>query len=204
MTCPDVGGVMKKIDKPCAGCPEGAYPSAPKTPIGSPVMSPKEILEGLPSGTSNNPLPELEGVLYSKVWAVDQGMFAEGHLIQIVLTIPEGSRLIGSRPDGSIEYKKEAGDFEPPTSLDGYERDSENQWLFKPLWESCSWRHYTTMLKTKCQCIDVLAKCTVNGHWVRYEDCLRCKSRLPIARYTPPKKKTRASLLLPDLDHNSK
>jgi hypothetical protein len=188
----------------CKGCPEGVYPSAPSTPLHNKIVDPSEIHKGLPEGTSGEPLPELEGVIYSQIWGVDQGAFAEGHLVQIALTIPEGSKVLGSHVDGTIEYEKGPDDFEPPSPIDGFKRDPENKWLFRPLWESCSWRHYTTMLKTKCQCIDVLAKCSVTGHWVRYEDCLKCKSRLPIPNFTMPEAKTRATLRLPDLDRNSK
>jgi hypothetical protein len=188
----------------CQGCPEGVYPSAPSTPLSSVTSDYKELLAGLPEGTTNEPLPELEGVIYSQVWAIDQGMFTEGHLVQIVLTIPGRPKHIGCHSDGSIEYKKGPDDFEPPSPINGFKRDPENKWLFRPLWESCTWRHYTTMLKTKCQCIDVLAKCSANEHWVRYEDCLECKSRLPIPNYTSPILKTRANLRLPDLDQSSK
>jgi hypothetical protein len=188
----------------CQGCPEGEYPSAPSTPLKSQMTDPKELFAGLPGETTSEPLPELEGVIYSEIFAVDQGMFAEGHLVQVVLTIPGQPEHIRCHPDGAIEYKKGVDDFEPPTPLDGFRRDPENLWLFRPLWESCSWRHYTTMLKTKCQCIDVLAKCSVNGHRVKYKDCLRCRSRLPIPNYTVPEEKTRASLRFPNLDRNSK
>ena len=189
----------------CKGCPEGVYPSAPSTPLPSQTMDVEELLAGLPEGTSGEPLPELEGVLQSKTWAVDQGVFAEGHLLQIIMTIPGEPKWIGSHVDGSIEYHgKRLDDIMPPSPIDGYKRDPENKWLFRPLWESCSWRQYTTILKTKCQCIDVLAKCSANRHWVKYEDCLKCKSRLPIPKYMVPIKKTRASLRLPDLDRNSK
>jgi len=189
-------------DVPCEGCPGSVRP-APNVSINHHQIDTKSILDGLPDGTTKE-LQELKDVVYSKIWSVDVGKFAEGHLAQIVETVPGNLDRISSHADGSLEYEKGLDDFEPPSPIDGYERDSENLWLFRPLWESCTWRHYTTMFKQKCQCIDVLAKCSVSGHWVKYEDCLKCQSRLPILNQPFPKKKTRATLRLPDLNRSSK
>ncbi len=184
----------------CEGCPDVPYPSMPKGV--SPTQ--KDILRGLPDGTSNNPLPEHPDVVYSEFWGAYMGGSPESHLVNIILLMPEGFDRIRVHPDGSLEYEKKLDDFEPPSPIDGYECDPENQWLFKPLWQSCSWRNYKVALKKKCQCIDVLAKCTVNFHWIKFEDCLRCTARLPIESPKKPVKKTLKSLRLPNLDRSSK
>ena len=132
------------------------------------------------------------------------GGSAESHLINIILLMPEGFNRIRVHPDGSLEYKKDSTAFEPPSPINGYERDPENQWFFKPLWESCTWRQYKIAYKKKCQCIDIIAKCAVNLHWVTFEDCQKCRARIPIKVLEKPVRKTIQSLRLPDLDHNSK
>jgi hypothetical protein len=185
----------------CTGCGE-PYPSAKEVEIGT-MPDVSDSFKGLPTGTSKE-LPKLPGIVYSEVWAVPMSQYTDDHLSYIGMTVPEGFEFVRTNGDGCIFYEKEPGGFEPPGPIDGFECDPENQWFFRPLWESCSWRHYTTIAKTKCQCIDVLAKCSVNSHWVKYADCLKCKSRLPLKNRLYPVKKTRANLRLPDLDHNSK
>jgi len=197
MTSRDVNDVK------CRTCPDTPYPSAPDNPVGV-VPTIDDTLEGLPDGTVGGPLPDVPGIKYCDTWGVHTGGFAEDHLVSILFATPEGIDRFGIHPDGSIEYEKGLDDFEPPSPIDGYERDPENHWFFKPLWESCAWRHYKVALKEACQCIDVLAMCTANRHWVRYKDCLRCKCRLPIRNRPTIKHKTIQSLRLPDLDHSSK
>lgn len=165
----------------------------------------EDIIRGLPDGTSNAPLPDLSDVTYSEAWGVYVGGPPETHLVGIIMLFPEElSGQILMRTDGSIEYKKDPAAFEPPSPINGYKRDSENQWLFKPLWESCTWRHYKVAYKKRCQCIDILAKCAVNMHWVTFEDCQKCLARIPIKTVKKPVPKTRQSLRLPDLDRNSR
>jgi hypothetical protein len=189
-------------DAPCKGCPDLPYPPAPEVPVGM-VPNLEDTYKGLPEGTTSE-LKLPEGVITSGVWAVHQGFHAEDHLAQIYMTLPEGFTRVDIYGDGSIEYKKKPDDFESPGPIDGYVRDPENPFLFRPLWESCEWRYYTTVLKVNCQCIDVIARCSVNSHWVRYADCIQCKCRLPIKKRPNPVLKTRQNLRLPDLDRNSK
>jgi len=163
----------------------------------------EDILARLPQGTSNEPLPELPGLTYSHIWGVHLGGGPEDHLVSVILTIPKGFDRVFAHPDGSLEYKKLDG-FEPPSPLDGYRRDSKNPLLFKPLWMSCAMRYYGVVVKEKCKCIDVIAKCSINMHWVQYEDCLKCQARLPIKSPEKPVKKTRQNLRLPNLGCNSK
>lgn len=186
----------------CEGCHEVPYPTLELPKGTSPTR--KDVFKGLPDGTSNDPLPEHPDIIYGDSWGAYTGGPPESHLVNIILLMPEGFDRIRVHPDGSLEYEKRPDDWESPSLIDGYERDSENPWLFKPLWESCSWRNYKIALKKKCKCVDVLARCTVNFHWVKFEDCLRCTARLPIESPKKPIKKTRQSLRLPDLDRNSK
>jgi len=197
MTSPDATNV------PCEGCPDVAYPPAPDVPTGQ-TPSTEDVFKRLPGGTSGGPLPEKSGLIYSDVWGIHLGGTPEDHLVSVVLAIPEGFTRIFVHEDGSLEYKKGPDDFEPPNPINGYERDLKNQWLFKPLWKSCAMRYYGVVVKDKCKCIDVTAKCSVNSHWVKYEDCLRCKARLPIEVPLVPIHKSRQNLRLPDRGHNSK
>jgi hypothetical protein len=191
-------------DAPCEGCPDVPYPPAPDIPKNrSPNRD--EILKRLPQGTSGDPLPEKPELTYNHVWGVYLGGTPEDHLVSVIFVIPEGFDRIIAHPDGSLEYTKKGLDgFEPPSPINGYERDTKNPWLFRPLWESCVMRHYGIVVKEKCQCIDVIAKCSVNAHWVRYEDCLKCEARLPIKSPMIPVHKTRATLRLPTLGRSSK
>lgn len=193
---------MKEI-KPCKGCPDSVYPSAPQVDARK-IPTLVDTLEGLPDGTYDGPLLAKEGVKYCDVWAVPVGNYFEDQLVSIIFAIPEGIDRIGVHPDGSIEYtKKGPDDWESPSPIDGYERDQENKWLFRPVWESCTWRHFRVALKEACQCINVLARCTANHHWVTYKDCLRCKCRLPMRTRPLIEVKTVKTLRLPDLDRNS-
>lgn len=190
-------------DAPCKGCPDSVYPPAPDVPKGV-IPSYEDVVKCLPGGTSDAPLPDLLDVVYSDAWGVYIGGPPETHLIGNVMLFPKELSELLMHSDGSIEYKKGSTAFEPPSPIEGYERDSENQWLFKPLWESCTWRHYKVAYKKKCRCIDLIARCTVNMHWVRFEDCQKCQARIPIRVIEKPVRKTIHTLRLPDLDHNSK
>jgi hypothetical protein len=61
--------------------------------------------------------------------------------------------------DGSIEYPKQEGDWEPPQNITGYVRDPDNKWLFHPEWNQCSLRAQSAFLKANCGCIDVIMRC---------------------------------------------
>lgn len=190
-------------DASCEGCPDTPYPSTKSVPKDqAPEL--KDVLARLPQGTSGGPPPEKPGHTYSKVWGIHLGGGPEDHLVSVILAVPEGFDRIVVHPDGSLKYKKGLDGFEPPSPINGYERDSENPWLFRPLWESCAMRYYGIVVKEKCQCIDVTAKCSINSHWVRHEDCLKCEARLPIKSPLVPIHKTRQNLRLPVLDHSSK
>ena len=159
--------------------------------------------EGFPEG-KNGPLKLQDGATHTNIWSIYTGGLAEHHLIGIILTLPEDYQRIQVHPDGSLEYEKGLDDWESPSPIDGYVRDSENKWLFHPLWESCIWRQYSTILKSQCKCIEVIAKCDQSFNWVKFEDCQQCKARVPADLPITIKKKTIKNLRLPDLDHNPK
>lgn len=198
MTSQDVG------DAPCKGCPDSVYPPTPHVPAGV-VPTYEDAIQGLPDGTSDDPLPDLSDVVYSEVWGVYIGGPPETHLIGNIMLFPkELSGRILMHADGSIEYGKRLDGWEPPSPINGYERDPENQWLFKPLWESCVWRHYKVAYKKRCQCIDIIARCSINSHWVTFEDCQRCRARIPIKQTLKPVHKTINTLRLPEVGRSSK
>ncbi len=190
-------------DVPCEGCPDTPYPFGPQSLSTNPSEGFEELSKNLPKGTSGGPLPEADGIEYSVFWAAQLGQYAEDQLSQIGTTFPVDVQICVSNT-GDIKYEKGPDGFEPPGPINGYERDEEDPWLFHPIWESCTYRHYTSLFKTKCQCVDVLAKCSISDHWVGYEDCLKCGSRCPLETYREPIKKTRHNLRMPDLDHTPK
>lgn len=183
----------------CKGCPDVPYPS---------IELPRDTsltqigIEGLP-GITNEPPNLQEGLTHTKIWSIYTGGSAEDHLIGILLTLPENFKRIQIHLDGALEYEKGLGDWEPPSPIDGYSCDSKNKWLFRPLWKSCKWRQYSTVVKDKCQCIEVIAKCTLGFNWVKFENCQQCEARMPIEPRYIFKRKTIENLHLPDFDRNS-
>lgn len=85
--------------------------------------------------------------------------------------------------DGSIEYPKREGDWEPPPVPNGYERDAQNKWQFHPLWQPCVFRLYGLKQPRQCGCIDVIAICNHPdapqfGKYVKHaSDCATCPIR---------------------------
>lgn len=128
---------------------------------------------------------------------------------ELKLSIPPGYERIDINLDGVIEYKKDLDDWESPRPIDGYLRDSENPFIFRPQWVPCKSRLYSILVKDQCQCIDVIAECIHtpskdNKHrYVRYEDCEKCTCLRPYQR-PKPQKKTVSSLRVPNLRHSSK
>jgi hypothetical protein len=85
--------------------------------------------------------------------------------------------------DGSIEYPKREGDWEPPQNINGYVRDTDNKWLFHPLWPPCVLRHQMAFLKANCGCIDVVMRCNspqspAFGQRLAHETCANCPVRI--------------------------
>jgi len=111
-------------------------------------------------------------------------------LAAIALTLPAASPKDAERTfqrplfhdDGSIEYPREEGSWEPPQNINGYVRDTDNKWLFHPLWLPCAFRHQMAFLKANCGCIDVVCRCNspqspVFGHRLAHTDCSSCPVR---------------------------
>ncbi len=85
--------------------------------------------------------------------------------------------------DGSIEYPREEGSWEPPRDINGYVRDPDNDFLFHPLWLSCGLRHQTAILRPGCGCIDVIMRCNSPqspefGARLAHETCAKCPVRV--------------------------
>ncbi len=85
--------------------------------------------------------------------------------------------------DGSIEYIKAEGDWEPPRDINGYARDPNNKWLFHPLWPVCGLRYQMAFLKANCGCIDVIMRCNNPqspefGARLAHETCAKCPVRV--------------------------
>ena len=132
-------------------------------------------------------------------WVVYTGGPPEVHLAMMQHTLPDDYTYGYFLSDGSIRYDQRLGDWEPPSLVEGYERDGQDSWSFHPLWESCQLRVYGTEIKEQCRCIQVVAVCshpeiTLNDHGeVTFTQCRDCPRRLPIPvpfapkRTNPPK-----------------
>lgn len=163
-------------------------------------QQPPEIPELVQPDVKTYPEPEID-----LTWVFHTGGPPHAQLLVMVTTLPPDYARIQVYNNGDLEYKKTGpDDFEPPSPIDGYVCDQENQWLFHPLWKSCQNRLFSIVVKPQCQCVEVLAKCILTEGLVKYEACEKCKGRVEISEMKVPKKKTIQSLRLPDLDHNSK
>ncbi len=84
--------------------------------------------------------------------------------------------------DGSIEYPREEGSWEPPRDINGYARDPNNNFLFHPLWLPCALRHQSAIMRPGCGCIEVIMRCnspqaTKFGQRLAHTDCEACPVR---------------------------
>ena len=160
----------------CEGCPE-----PPQTPSNGGVAS---EVPGRP--------PRASG----QGWVVWTGGPPEAHLASLCFILPPGMLHVRIHPDGSIEYIGTGpDDWEPPSPIDGYERDAVNQRLYRPLWKSCQYRYFSVIVKEKCQCLEVIAKCgnpqAANANeLVKCGLCNQCGDRVAIPQSLVPKRKT--------------
>ena len=135
-------------------------------------------------------------------------VFCKDGFGELVHSIPKGYDRIEIDSEGVIVYKKDLDDWESPRSIDGYERDPENPFVFRPLWSPCKSRLYSILVQDQCQCVDVLAECTYrlpekDKHlFVKYEECEKCVHLRPYQR-PKPRKKTVSSLRVPNLHRSS-
>ncbi len=159
------------MSKPCNDCPNQSetVESEPGIPAAD---IPKKPAKGL--------------VIYT-------GGLPEHHLSMMQHTLPPDYTYGRFLPDGSILYDQRLGDWEPPSLVEGYERDGQDSWSFHPLWESCKLRMYGTEIKENCKCIQVISLCNhpevkPNDHGeVTYEMCQGCTHRTPIPVPLAPK-----------------
>jgi hypothetical protein len=129
-------------------------------------------------------------------WVSFTGGIPETHLATLTHVLPADMTHVVIHPDGSIEYdEKRPGGWEPPSPIDGFERDEKNPRLFRPLWKSCQLRSFSLVIKENCQCLDVIAKC--GNPWaaeidelVKHKACAKCEHRIPILVPPIPQKKT--------------
>ena len=153
------------MSKPCSGCPD-------QIPFAD---------ENVPEG--KDPKTALR---YKNAWVVwSEGTF-EQQLELIQHSLPEGYDRVTVHGDGSIRYEKGLGDWEPPSPIEGYERDSVDECLFRPLWDACRVRAFSTVVKESCQCVQVLARCLHPDRGeesikdIKHADCLACQKRWKI------------------------
>ena len=148
-----------------------------------------EIVEGEPS-IRDATVPKKPG----RGWVLYTGGPPEAHLSMMQHTLPDDYTYGRFLPDGSILYDQRPDDWEPPSLVEGYERDGQDSWSFHPLWESCQLRMYRTEIKKQCRCIQVFVMCihpeaTLNDHGEgTYEGCKGCPHRVPIPVPFVPKR----------------
>jgi hypothetical protein len=125
-------------------------------------------------------------------WIVYGGGFPEHPLAMMQHTLPGDYTKGKFLSDGSLKYEKGPDDWEPPSPVEGYERDAKDPWLFRPLWKSCQLRMYSTVVKEACDCIQVRAMCnhpeTGPSPMVDFEICEACQKRQPIQARIVPKR----------------
>ena len=160
----------------CEGCPQPRqFPMIPETSSEAPGRRLRPSGQGWVSFTGGPP---------------------EGHLAALAHVLPVDIAYVTIHPDGSIEYdEKRPGGWEPPSPIDGFERDTENPRLFRPLWKSCQLRSFSLTVKENCRCLDVIAKCgnpraPVTDQLVKHMACVDCDYRLSILVPPKPRKKT--------------
>ncbi len=151
---------------PCQDCPE----------------EPIEPIENEP-GIPDVVLPAKKP---SRGWVIYTGGPPEAHLSAMQHTLPADYKRARFLPDGSIQYEKGPDDWEPPSPIEGYECDAEDDRLFRPLWESCQRRLYSAGVKEGCKCIQIRTICsrleTESSEQVNidFATCHECKWREPI------------------------
>jgi len=81
-------------------------------------------------------------------------------------------------PDGTLVYKQEKGDWEPPRAIDGFKADPSDPWRLRPLWSPCEARLYTAVRFPACGCIGLIARCSEPRarfmQRVTFEVCEQC------------------------------
>lgn len=82
--------------------------------------------------------------------------------------------------DGSIEYAPV--DAKPPPEPNGYQRDPQNPWLFRPQWLECQLRMAGVRRDSKAGTIDVKMVCNNPEvpqfmRFVKTADCAACTQR---------------------------
>lgn len=95
---------------------------------------------------------------------------------------PGRDRQFHVEEDGTIVYKREEGEWEPPLDINGYQRDPQNEWRFTPLWKPCALRHLAAVRYASCGCIGVIMRCNHPeachfGIRVTHTDCDECPHR---------------------------
>jgi len=84
-------------------------------------------------------------------------------------------------PDGTIVYAQDDR-WEPPRDIEGYKRDPNDAWRFKPQWLPCAWRKYIGKTLPNCGCLGLEVECYAKGtdtygKQVSYIICKDCQHR---------------------------
>jgi len=132
----------------------------------------------------------------SQGWVVYTGGAPNVHLAGIANVIPDDYDRVIVDDSGGIIYKNKPDDWEPPSPIDGYIQETGNPLIFYPLWKSCKWRAYSAIVKSACNCLEVIARCNQPQaetfcQLVKCAVCDQCVERIAIPELPPrPKRKT--------------
>lgn len=143
-----------------------------------------------------NTQAEIEKILANLPVAV-HGFYDTGahQLQQLAMIMPPAdskTRTYGRptfHPDGSIEFPKQEG--APPKDIDGYYRDEQNTFLFRPLWGECILRMQGLKMDQKTGEIDVKMVCNnpeaknTFQKFVTAKQCSECPVRKTKVRKNP-------------------
>ena len=92
--------------------------------------------------------------------------------------VPGRDRQFDFESDGTLIYKHEEGEWEPPRPIDGFEIDPNNPWRLRPLWSPCEARLHTAIRFPVCGCIGLISRCNEpTARFMRrvtFEQCQQC------------------------------
>ena len=82
--------------------------------------------------------------------------------------------------NGCLVFPRES--FECPADISGFQRESndpqsDQAWVFRPLWPNCPWRRCALQRQTTCKKVKVIMTCLRLTKSLELVDCQNCAER---------------------------